>query len=284
VSDPQDLKLVLSEVRRLVVPAEAATTATITSKATTLVSRRVQPQKGPSSPSKSVTAIAATKFIKIGMQCVERNSNPDLLREVLLTLAQWRYGDDSCLPLLVKALESEHEAVRRAAVAVAQNVDLLGPNVYYNEKVIRLLESIGRKEKGLRGDVVTCFVALGMDNDFVRTLLTSCVLQTEDAALQARIMLLCAQYSLRHSVVLESLSRVAKESTDQQSRRVAIDCLAFVFLGRGSEQAEVNACVDTLYGLGISSMFATHRITRMAEKKGKAQFLTFAEFASKYIV
>ncbi len=273
------------------VPAEAAVTATITSKATTLVARKQQQQQpplrgGPGSPApgKSVTAVAATKLIKIGMQCVERGGNADLLREVLRTLAQWRYGDDSCLPLLVKALESEHEAVRRAAVAVAQHVDLLGPNVYYNEKVIRLLESIGRKEKGLRGDVVTCFVALGMDNDFVRTLLTSCVLQTEDAALQARIMLLCAQYSLRHTAVLETLSKIAKESTDQQSRRVAIDCLSFVFLGSGSAQADVNACVDTLYGLGISSMFATHRITRMAEKKSKAQFLTFAEFAAKYIL
>ncbi len=283
---PEDLKLVLGEVRRLIVPSEAAAgPGPITAKPTTLVSSK-SPGRQPTTPvkAKSVTATAATKLMKIGMSCIESNSNSDLLCEVLLTLAQWRYSDDSCLPLLVKALEHDTEAVRRAAVFVAQHVDLLGPNVYYNEKVIRLLESIGRKEKALRGDVVTCFVALGMDNDFVRQLLTSCILQTEDMALQSKILLLCAQYNLRHSSVLEAMVRLAKESVDQQSRRVAIDCLAFTFLGTAVGQAEVNACVDTLYGLGISSMFATHRITRMAEKKSKAQFLTFAEFASKYIV
>jgi hypothetical protein len=101
---------------------------------------------------------------------------------------------------------------------------------YYNERVILLLESIGRKEKGLRGDVVACFVALGMENEFVRQLLCSCILQNEDASLQTRSLLLCAEHNLRSTKVVETLSKLAREAENQTVRRIALDCLSFIFL------------------------------------------------------
>lgn len=185
----------------MIVPLEAAVAATIaptpsktsappkTSAVTPVAAKKQANSSVSSPPPRSVVSVAATKMIKIGMQSIESRSHPELLCEVLQTLAQWRYGDDSALPLLVKALEHEDEMVRRRAVAVIQFVNLLGPNVYYNERVLLLLESIGRKERALRVDVCSCFVALGMDNEFVRQLLVSCISQSEDPAMQVCFLL-----------------------------------------------------------------------------------------------
>lgn len=64
---------------------------------------------------------------------------------------------------------------------------------YYNERVLLLLESIGRKCGSLRGDVVCCFVALGMDNEFVRQMICACLMQSDDLQLQARCLMFCCE-------------------------------------------------------------------------------------------
>ncbi len=47
---------------------------------------------------------------------------------------------------------------------------------------------------------------------------------------QNRILLLCAQHNLRTSKVIETISKLAREAENQTTRRIALDCLAFIFL------------------------------------------------------
>ena len=123
-----------------------------------------------------------------------------------------------------------------------------------------------------------------MDTEFVRSLIVSCIEQEENAQLQMRIMILCAQYKLRTLVLLESIAKIGREASDQQARRVAIDVLTFTFLPAEPLPADVNTCIDALFGLGLSSKFVSHRINRMSEKKAKASHLSFELFADRYIL
>ena len=271
-SDPDNLKLVLGEVRRMIKPPPLDA-----------VNKGSSPSKSATGP-KSVIGTAATKLIKIGMLCIESGEHLDLLADVLRTLASWRYGEDSALPLLVKSLENPAREVREHAIHVVQFVDLLGPNAYYNEKVIRLLESIARKEPSLRGDVVECFLALGMDTEFLRNIMVSCIDQTEDSRLQSRIMVMCAHYNIKTSLLIESIAKIGRECTDQQVRRVAIDVLTYIFLPKEPMPSDVNLCIDALFGLGLSSTFVSHRINRMSEKKAKSTHMPFEQFADRYII
>ena len=121
-TDKENLKTSIGEMRRLIVPGDAQTHSSS--------------ERG----GKSVLATAATRLIKIGMSNFDDLSDTSVLVEVLKTLAQWKWGDDSALPLLVKSLECAVKDVRKQAIHVVQYVDLLGPNVYYNEKLVGLLE------------------------------------------------------------------------------------------------------------------------------------------------
>lgn len=49
------------------------------------------------------------------------------------------------LPLLVMSLEHEDVDVVRSAISALRWVNLGGPNVYYNDKLVGLLETIGRR-------------------------------------------------------------------------------------------------------------------------------------------
>jgi hypothetical protein len=83
---------VLTEVRRMIVPMEAAHSQaigtskqnnnTVTTPTKSLTSSSSSPSSSSSSGARSVVGVAATKLIKIGMSCIESKSNVELLCEV----------------------------------------------------------------------------------------------------------------------------------------------------------------------------------------------------------
>lgn len=165
----------------------------------------------------------------------------------------------------------------------------------------------------MRVEVASTLLFLQMDAEFAQELLVTSLSQSEDTRLRVRMMLLCAQFHLKIPRVLEALAALAG-GVDQEIRRHAIDVLAYIFLPRfdnvrgfsfffisemltkkqpckepeGSRtsaeeiQQHINSVVDTLYTLGLSSQFVTHRVVRMADKKSKSGHMDFAGFAVKY--
>lgn len=108
-------------------------------------------------------------------------------------------------------------------------VELSGPNVYYNERLVAQLENIGRKvcsslfgvfvwvffarsriaqHSSLRADVIATFLALSLDTEFVRELLVSSLAQDEDPKLQLRCMMLCGQFLVRQPRVIEAVAKI----------------------------------------------------------------------------
>ncbi len=97
LSDPNELSIVLGEIRRLIVPMDMVNAKPVVAGS--------KSQSSPNTKPSSVISVAATKLLKMGMTCVETGKSPELLAGVLRTLSAWKYGNDAALPLLVKVFE-----------------------------------------------------------------------------------------------------------------------------------------------------------------------------------